>query len=921
MFKKKEWHYTASGKMWRGFVWLVSLAVFVAGCVYLYQMYSEYGMSMFDANKVPYQQTDSYKEDLERALNSVQDSVLKITSSANKVAMYDTVTNNYYARIADESGEETEGSGGVYEVLIDGAYTYEISVNQVVQRDMPFDNYEWAASELKKTNTGDAYIRFNKESFCNLFKKCGDLNINNKYSEEFSESCYFVFPNVMEHDIFAVYNPQDDTYYSTMDNYFPAYNSYVYAVSDVLNSVENDSLNYNNIIFPLLKSYNYELSYVIDKFEAINYGIDEAYKTLKGQNEDAFLYYYKGEPALSEWGKNVDEYKDITELPEFYYLSLSDRTIDYGQASLSEALEKEDKSIKEAQCSWWDSKTELFFGMDYARAEKNLKASGSSRTKNMYYYLRYKNYNNGARFFFLVLVLVAIMFVVFLYSTVRLVLVTGRKGEVDENGKFSKVYLNFFDKSPTEIYLLFLFGVSIFVGYIDYVIILEFYTRFRKYLVFSVVGIGVSVFVYGFLFMVLALSLVRRLKAHNLLNHIGFVHFIKWCSAKVIEFYHKHKGKKLLSILFQAYMGIQLIILLIMLAWAFRQDSIFPFIVVVFLCVIPNLLAIGAVKSLFNDVTMITQCMDKIKQGDLDAKCGMDDGGHFLSEVAEGVDGMGEGIKLAVEKSVQDERMRTELITNVSHDLKTPLTSIINYVDLLKKEDMYSDAAKHYVEVLEQKSQRLKHLTEDLVEAAKANTGNIELECMPLAFDELMRQAIGEFEDKFVTRGLNVISSFPDQAVIIMADGRRLFRIVENVLQNAYKYAMENTRIYADLTQEDDNVVFALKNISKAPLNISPEELMERFTRGDSSRSTEGSGLGLSIAKDLTALMDGKFAIKLDGDLFKVVIEFPIYVEPEKPQPAELNESEESEQTEQMDTISETSEEPEEAQEESKPEA
>ena len=275
------------------------------------------------------------------------------------------------------------------------------------------------------------------------------------------------------------------------------------------------------------------------------------------------------------------------------------------------------------------------------------------------------------------------------------------------------------------------------------------------------------------------------------------------------------------------------------------------------------------------DVRIVAEGVAEISSGNLDYKCEIRRKASPLKGLGEGVNHIGDGLKAAVETSLRDERMKTELITNVSHDLKTPLTSIINYINLLKTEKMPTEEAEHYVEVLDGKAQRLRQLTEDLIEAAKANTGNIELERMPLAFDELMKQAIGEFEDKFVTRNLTVIADYPEEAAVILADGRRMFRILENILQNAYKYALEGTRLYAQLSKEQGNVVFVLKNISAAQLNISVDELMERFTRGDSARTTEGSGLGLSIANDLTTLQGGSFEILLDGDLFKVVITFP----------------------------------------------
>jgi signal transduction histidine kinase len=207
--------------------------------------------------------------------------------------------------------------------------------------------------------------------------------------------------------------------------------------------------------------------------------------------------------------------------------------------------------------------------------------------------------------------------------------------------------------------------------------------------------------------------------------------------------------------------------------------------------------------------------------------------------------------------------------------LKTPLTSIINYIELLKGEEMPTPEAAHYVEVLDAKAQRLRLLTEDLVEAAKATSGNLELSMMPLAFDELMRQALGEWEEKLAQRQLQVVADYPKEPIMVLADGRRLFRVLDNVLQNVCKYAMQGTRVYVGLCRKDGQVEFVMKNISEAQLNIQPEELMERFTRGDSARTTEGSGLGLSIAKDFVRLQGGELEIVLDGDLFKVVIRFP----------------------------------------------
>lgn len=246
--------------------------------------------------------------------------------------------------------------------------------------------------------------------------------------------------------------------------------------------------------------------------------------------------------------------------------------------------------------------------------------------------------------------------------------------------------------------------------------------------------------------------------------------------------------------------------------------------------------------------------------------------------LAEAVNSIGEGIKTAVETSMKDERLKADLITNVSHDIKTPLTSIVNYVDLLKREKIETQPVKGYIEVLDAKSQRLKQLTDDLVEASKISSGNITLIMETINLTELLHQSIGEFSEKFEEKKLQVVEDYRGDAFYIEADSRRIWRVIENLFNNIYKYALKGTRVYLDMAQMEgrEEVMLSVKNISAQPLNIQAEELTERFIRGDVSRSTEGSGLGLSIAKNLTELQKGRFEIYLDGDLFKVTLVFPL---------------------------------------------
>ena len=227
---------------------------------------------------------------------------------------------------------------------------------------------------------------------------------------------------------------------------------------------------------------------------------------------------------------------------------------------------------------------------------------------------------------------------------------------------------------------------------------------------------------------------------------------------------------------------------------------------------------------------------------------------------------LGEAVGTAVDERLRSERFKAELITNVSHDLKTPLTSIINYVDLLRKQGLDSPHAPEYLEVLERKSHRLKKLTEDLVEASKASTGSLPVHLERLGMVQLLQQALGEWEERFVQSGLTAVPTYPAEEAWIMADGRHLWRVIDNLLSNCNKYALEGTRIYIGVTVWEGQVRLSIKNVSRQALNIPAEQLMERFVRGEESRTTEGSGLGLSIARSLTELQGGQFRLDIDGD-------------------------------------------------------
>ena len=266
----------------------------------------------------------------------------------------------------------------------------------------------------------------------------------------------------------------------------------------------------------------------------------------------------------------------------------------------------------------------------------------------------------------------------------------------------------------------------------------------------------------------------------------------------------------------------------------------------------------------------------KIANGNIDYKINTDNMLFDFKQVGENLNNINIGMKKAVDEQMKSERFKTELITNVSHDIKTPLTSIINYVDLIKKEDCDNEKIKEYTEVLDRQSSKLKKLVDDLVEASKASSGVLAVDMKPCEIGVLLSQTAGEYEEKLEKAGLELVLTKPEPPVTIMADGRHLWRIFDNLMNNICKYSLPSSRVYLTLEEQNGNAVVTFKNISKTPLNITSDELMERFVRGDSSRNTEGSGLGLSIAKSLTELQKGDFDLTVDGDLFKATLTFKI---------------------------------------------
>ena len=477
-----------------------------------------------------------------------------------------------------------------------------------------------------------------------------------------------------------------------------------------------------------------------------------------------------------------------------------------------------------------------------------------------------ENYETYSKLMFPMLAGAIFGSVLWLIGMVWLTVTAGRKPKDEE------IHLNGFDRWYTEIAAGAVIGIWLAGTIISGTLIANSSLGYSH----AVVTVIVTCLICGTYtmawFLIGYLSLVRRIKAGTLWKNSLIRTVLKWigkCSGKLSDFaraFSRNTAEKIKVLLVGgAFLFLQFLII----GCGFTGAGVFLII----------LLIVDAAAVIFiirkaDGLDLIMDGLKKISDGELQYKIKTDTLTGKQKVMAEYINNIGSGLDAAVENSLKKERMQTELITNVSHDLKTPLTSIINYVDLMKRENPTDPKIQEYLRILDEKSQRLKVLTEDVVEASKASTGNIKLEMNDIDFVEMVQQVIGEFEEKFKEKNLTMMVHFTDEPSIIYADGQRMWRVLENVFGNVVKYAMEGTRVYAEISNRNKKVTFSLKNISAQPLNISADELTERFIRGDVARNTEGSGLGLSIAKSLTELQGGEFKLYLDGDLFKVMITF-----------------------------------------------
>lgn len=447
-------------------------------------------------------------------------------------------------------------------------------------------------------------------------------------------------------------------------------------------------------------------------------------------------------------------------------------------------------------------------------------------------------------------------------SLVYLVLAAGHRPDDRE------IHLSTFDRIKTEI----LIAGFLFIT-IELIVLIARISSTQLEISGLLVASGTICLVIDAFFILFFLSLVRLLKAERLWKNS----LMYWLGTGLMKTFRERSVTIRVLVVF----GIHMIGCFFLAVGTFYYGNKLCFFLLMILCGAECYIILREAVEHYH----VFQCVESIRNGDLTAKLDLEEMSGSAYELAEAINNIGDGLVNAVADSTKNERMKADLITNVSHDIKTPLTSIINYVNLLKRETFEDERIKGYIKILDEKSLRLKQLTEDLVEASKVSSGNVKLEMQTIDLVEMVYQTAGEFNEKFEAKELTIVTKLPNNCVLVKADGRQLYRVIENLYNNVAKYALTKTRVYVELHENDEEVSFSIKNVSERELkheNGQTIDLTERFVRGDTARTTEGSGLGLSIAKNLTVLMGGKFDITIDGDLFKATITFKAQKEVEE---------------------------------------
>lgn len=623
-------------------------------------------------------------------------------------------------------------------------------------------------------------------------------------------------------------------------------------IKEYIKSSENNK--YINIINGNVESnsdiFSKKAIQFFNTFEHTYYSVDEGVIVKEGENE--FLKTEDGSYYYNPYQYTYTEEDGIVRVEEVPDEEHSNHVMNY----------------VEPEKVWYTTKIEDFeiystYKEEFVKYERN------------YYY---KNLINDLKIFEnYILYAIPISFVLLILLLIYLCVAIGYTKNKEG------IYLNSFDKIPIEI--IWLIGGFLVLGIIAVAAtsldcVDEEYYNLANSLLLS------GYFVSYILCAIIGVTTLKRIKAKTLIKDSLTGKVCIWCFKFCKKIFNKTKNiiKSFINRTFTTINELTQnwpdavkasIYFIIYVLVTFLLIVAFKFIGFFVVLIYSGILLYGILEEI-NSYKKIEIHLKEMYEGTSVEKLDENKFTKNFKEVVKYINDISKGFEVAREEGVKSERLKTELITNVSHDIKTPLTSIINYVDLLKKENIENEKAKDYIDILDGKSQRLKKLTEDLVEASKASSGNVKLNIEKINVVELLKQSIGEFEDKFKNKELEIISEYTEDEIYINADNRYMYRIIENLFGNISKYAQEKSRVYIEVKKHEKTVRMDIKNISKERLNISSEELMQRFVRGDKSRTTEGSGLGLSISKSLTELQKGKFEIKIDGDLFKVELEFDI---------------------------------------------
>ena len=654
--------------------------------------------------------------------------------------------------------------------------------------------------------------------------------------------------------------------YFSEEKYFNS-ESFSYDYLMTLREISNELI-HNNSSYNCIKDGEMEIYHLYDSSEYTNYS------ELKDMN---FLIIYKNKAITNINANTIDEIKKKIESDQSKKVDILNGNIQTDSQSISRYGNKYLNSFIITYYTTDTNKTDttLVDGRYIEYITANIKEfeiyssykeelnQNFERKIALNFLNTVKPINDNAYVIFPASSILTILLIIYLVISV------GHSDEV------KKVEMNSFDNIPIEIVIFF----AMLISCIPFVMLEVAENNYD-----AIISIAITAYFVIYICSIITMTtIIKRIKAKQFLRTsiIGkiLMCWLQICKRvinkikdvwKTITYSAKTTSKVIIS-------ASIMIFLWIVIALIFENSRTFPLVVVAFLC-----FCIYKVIKISKEYSQIENKLKEIYDGNNKNELNQNEFSMLFKSSVTYLNDISNGFENAVQERMKSERMKAELITNVSHDIKTPLTSIINYVNLIKLEHIDNERVNGYIQILDAKSQRLKQLTEDLVETSRITSGNVKLDMQKIDLVELIYQTAGEFNEKFEAKELTIVTKLPKTEVMINADGRQLYRVIENLYNNVAKYALEKTRVYVNVHVLEEKVTFSIKNVSERSLaleNSNAGDLTERFIRGDASRTTEGSGLGLSIAKSLTQLMGGIFFIGVDGDLFKASITFPIYKE------------------------------------------